>query len=106
MNLQPTARRAIQTLGLTAALIALPAAACDQVKQQDTGLNATKATNAVPAQTLATLPIGQQIALQGNAALVQIVDNIELAPIPLALPVFAAGDETFAGAVADQSRGY
>lgn len=103
MNLQSTAYRAMQTLGLTAALIALPAAACDRAKQTDAGLNAA---SMVPAQTLATLPVGQQIALQGNAALVQIVENIELAPIPLASPVLAAGDETFSAAVADQSRGF
>ena len=82
-----TARRTALAIGLAAAVSALPATACDKAKQTQA---AAHEASLVPAETLAALPVGQQIAVQGNAALVRIRSQIALAPIALPAVTVAA----------------
>ncbi|MBR9812357.1 hypothetical protein GYB61_00700 [bacterium] len=73
-------------LGLATAMAvmaALPATACDDAKPRNASV--TKAS-LVPTQALVALPVGQQIAVQGNAALVEIRQQIELVPIEISAP--------------------
>lgn len=80
-------------VGLTASAVALPATACDK---QQAKASPVVNTTGLPAQTLAALPVGQQIAMQGNAALVKIRDQIELVPIALPAAHSALSDEQVA----------
>lgn len=70
-------------LGLATAMAALPATACDDAKPHDASVNKA---SLVPTQALVALPVGQQIAVQGNAALVEIRQQIELVPIEISAP--------------------
>lgn len=86
MTTPRTVYRAIVALGLASAVMAVPAVACESSQKAAQAAEA----GVVPAATLATLPTGQQIAMQGNAALVRIRAQISMVPIDLPNTTYAA----------------